>query len=57
MKLLTHEYLVQAISVGGEAINKSPLMPAWTHTLTPDDIQRLATYVDNFGVEPQKEQQ
>ena len=48
MKLLTHEYLVQAISVGGQAINKSPLMPAWRHTLTPDDIQRLATYVNDF---------
>jgi mono/diheme cytochrome c family protein len=53
MNLLTHEYLVQAISVGGQAINKSPLMPAWKHTLSPDDIQRLARYVNNFAIESQ----
>ena len=56
MKLLIHEYLVQAISVGGRAINKSPLMPVWGHTLTSDDIQRLATYVRDFGSESQEDQ-
>ncbi|MEA3478411.1 MAG: cytochrome c, partial [Bacteroidota bacterium] len=49
MNLLTHEYLVQAISEGGQKINKSPLMPAWRHTFTNDEVQRLATYVSNFG--------
>jgi mono/diheme cytochrome c family protein len=49
MKLLTHEYLVQAILVGGKVINKSPLMPVWGKTLTEDDIQRLAIYVRSFA--------
>lgn len=53
MNLLIHEYLVQAISVGGQAINKSPLMPAWGHTLTTDDVERLATYISNFSAETQ----
>ena len=53
MNLLTHEYLVRAISVGGQAINKSPLMPAWKNTLTPDDVERLATYISNFSAETQ----
>ncbi len=55
MNLLTHEYLVQAISVGGQAINKSPLMPAWKNTLSPDDVERLAIYVNNFRAEPQED--
>ena len=55
MKLLTHEYLVQAILVGGKVINKSPLMPVWGNTLTEDDIQRLAIYVRNFAGETQGE--
>ena len=55
MSLLTHEYLVQAIYLGGKVINKSPLMPVWGNTLTPDDIQRLAIYVRNFAGEPEEE--
>jgi mono/diheme cytochrome c family protein len=53
MKLLTHEYLVQAILVGGKVINKSPLMPVWGKTLSEDDIQRLAIYVRGFAGETQ----
>ncbi|MEN8250489.1 MAG: cytochrome c [Bacteroidota bacterium] len=53
MNLLSHEYLVQAISEGGQAIYKSPLMPVWGNTLTSDEVQRLATYVSNFGAESQ----
>ncbi len=56
MNLLTHEYLVQAISVGGQAINKSPLMPAWKNTLTPDDVERLATYISNFHPDERSEE-
>lgn len=52
MKLLTHEYLVQAILTGGQAVNKSPLMPAWGNTLSDDNIQRLAIYVRNFAGDP-----
>ena len=55
MKLLTDEYLVEAILTGGQAVNKSPLMPAWGHTLSDDDIQRLAMYVRGFAGEPQVE--
>jgi mono/diheme cytochrome c family protein len=55
MSLLTHEYLFEAISTGGQAVNKSPLMPAWEHTLTTDDIQRLANYISNFSAEPQED--
>lgn len=37
--------LVAIISHGGEALNKSPLMPPWGYTLSKSDIAALVSYI------------
>ena len=42
---LPDEYLVQVITEGGVAVNKSSYMPAWGTTLTPEQIADLVAYI------------
>jgi cytochrome c oxidase cbb3-type subunit 3 len=37
--------MVEVITKGGRVANLSPLMPAWGHTLTGDDITDVSAYV------------
>lgn len=37
--------LARVISVGGRGANKSVLMPAYGHTITPDEIAYLVAYI------------
>jgi cytochrome c oxidase cbb3-type subunit 3 len=41
----TDEELFKAISEGGQAVNKSVLMPNWGHTLSEDEINSLIAYL------------
>lgn len=45
MNARTDEELFKAISEGGQAVNKSVLMPNWGHTLSEDDIHDLIAYL------------
>lgn len=42
---LPDEYLVQVITEGGVAVNKSSYMPAWGKTLTPEEIADLVAHI------------
>ena len=42
---MTDADLTAIITHGGEALNKSALMPAWGNTLTKSDIQALISYI------------
>lgn len=41
----TDEELYKAIAEGGQAVNKSVLMPNWGNTLTDDDINDVIAYL------------
>lgn len=45
MSELTDDELRRAISQGGDAVNKSELMPAWGETLTANEIEELVAYL------------
>ncbi len=45
MKARTDEELYKAIKDGGQAIDKSILMPAWGEVLSEEDIQNLVRYL------------
>jgi len=41
----TDEELFKAISEGGQAVNKSVLMPNWGHTLSEEEINSLIAFL------------
>lgn len=45
MNARTDEELFKAISEGGQAVNKSVLMPNWGHSLSKDEINSLIAYL------------
>jgi cytochrome c oxidase cbb3-type subunit 3 len=45
MNARTNEELFKAISEGGQAVNKSVLMPNWGHTLSEEDINNLIAFL------------
>lgn len=45
MNARTDEELFKAISEGGQAVNKSVLMPNWGHTLSEQDINNLIAFL------------
>ncbi len=45
MSKLTDKEIQLAITEGGAAVNKSPLMPAFGHTLAASEIAELAAYL------------
>ncbi|MDE3057063.1 MAG: cytochrome c [Bacteroidota bacterium] len=49
MNALSDEQIIQAITYGGSAINKSPLMPPWGGRLNKREIGYLAAYVQSFA--------
>lgn len=42
---LSDQYLQNIIALGGAAVGKSPLMPPWGQTLSPDEIQGLIAFI------------
>lgn len=45
MSARTHQELFKVIKEGGQAINKSVLMPPWNDTLTDEEILGLVVYL------------
>ncbi len=45
---LTDEHIKDTIQFGGSEVGKSPLMPAWGHTLNKTQVNDLAHYVRKF---------
>jgi mono/diheme cytochrome c family protein len=45
MTKLSDDGLRLAIAVGGDAVDKSELMPAWKYTLTEGEISELVVYL------------
>ena len=41
---MSDESMRNIIALGGAAVGKSPMMPPWGQTLTPDDVQALIAY-------------
>lgn len=49
MEKLTDRYLAEVITKGGQAVSRSPLMPAWGRTLSERQIRYLISYLRTFG--------
>jgi mono/diheme cytochrome c family protein len=45
---LADSYLNQVITLGGESMNKSVLMPQYAHTLSEIQIDRIVSYIRTF---------
>ena len=45
MRTLSDEYLFTIIKEGGPAVGKSPMMTAWSSTLSDDQIRDLVAYI------------
>lgn len=45
MDKLTDRHLAEVISKGGQAVGRSPLMPAWGHTVNERQIRYLISYL------------
>jgi cbb3-type cytochrome c oxidase subunit III len=45
----TDRDLYNAISQGGPAVDRSPAMPAWGHTLQPEEIWDLVAYIRHLS--------
>lgn len=48
MSNLSDSNLQQVISLGGASMNKSALMPAYSHTLSGIEIERIVKYIRTF---------
>lgn len=54
MNALSDAHLKQVISEGGAAVQRSPLMPPWKGTLTPQQIDDVMAYLRTLAVPPYK---
>ena len=52
MNALSEAHLTTVISEGGAAVQRSPLMPSWKGTLTPQQIQDVIAYLRTLAVPP-----
>jgi mono/diheme cytochrome c family protein len=52
MNALSDAHLTQVISEGGAAVQRSPLMPSWKGTLTPQQMQDVIAYLRTLAVPP-----
>ena len=41
---MSDEYLLNMVILGGSAVGKSAIMPAWGRTLSPDEIRAIIAY-------------
>ncbi len=49
---LSDEFLRNIIALGGSAMGKSTMMPAWGRTLTQEDIQAVIAYIRALAQPP-----
>jgi mono/diheme cytochrome c family protein len=52
MNTLSDAHLATVISEGGAAVQRSPLMPSWKGTLSPQQIADVITYLRTLAVPP-----
>lgn len=52
MNSLHEGHLTRVISEGGTAVQRSPLMPSWKNTLTPQQIAEVIAYLRTLAVPP-----
>jgi mono/diheme cytochrome c family protein len=52
MNALSDAHLSKVISEGGAAMQRSPLMPSWKGTLSPQQIADVIAYVRTLAVPP-----
>jgi mono/diheme cytochrome c family protein len=52
MNALSDAHLTTVISEGGAAVQRSPLMPSWKGTLSPQHIADVITYLRTLAVPP-----
>jgi len=52
MNALSEAHLTTVISEGGAAVQRSPLMPSWKGTLTPQQMQEVIAYLRTLAVPP-----
>ena len=45
LETYTDEYLVNVITNGGMAVDKSPAMPPWGGIVSPEDIENLVAHI------------
>jgi mono/diheme cytochrome c family protein len=54
MNALSDDHLMKVVSEGGQAVNRSPLMPSWKGALNPQQIRDLIAYLRTLAVPPYK---
>jgi mono/diheme cytochrome c family protein len=54
MNALSDAHLAKVITEGGAAVQRSPLMPSWQGTLTPQQIHDVIAYLRTLAVPPYK---
>ena len=54
MNALSDAHLTTVISEGGAVVQRSPLMPSWKGTLSPQQIADVITYLRTLAVPPYK---
>lgn len=52
MNALSDAHLMQVIREGGASVQRSPLMPPWKGTLTPQQIEDVTAYLRTLAVPP-----
>ena len=45
MNTLSDDHLMRVLADGGQAVNRSPLMPGWKGTLTPAQMRDVIAYL------------
>jgi mono/diheme cytochrome c family protein len=51
-RAVTDEWLAEIIDQGGRGVSRSPLMPAWGHTLTQEQIGDVTSFVRTLARRP-----
>lgn len=54
MNALSDEHLLQVLIDGGQAVNRSPLMPGWKGTLTPAQMRDVIAYLRTLAAPASK---
>lgn len=51
---VSDDWLAEVIAQGGRGVSRSPLMPAWGHTLTEGQIREVISFIRTLASKPAK---
>lgn len=51
-RAVSDEWLAEVIAQGGRGVNRSPLMPAWGHTLTRGQVREVVAFIRTLSGKP-----